>query len=120
MRFLLLMVVCLAASALEDPTAKLAEINARANAETVAYLKAWLAEADLEPLPLPYAGRKPANTQEEAELKRVKQINFALAQAKAVRDTGVDAVNAHTLTLPANYQPVLEAQKRRPKSRPGE
>lgn len=106
MRYLILLALAVGSlAALEDPRARLLAIDEAADAQRLAYLKEWLAGANLDPVPVPAAA--PKNTKEELETNRVKRMNVALAAARKIRETGEGYLY---LTQATQYRPILEAQ----------
>jgi hypothetical protein len=86
MRTLLLFasfVLCCAA--LEDPSARLAAIDKEAATKKEAYLRAWLATANLDPVPVPaLANPQDARPSEARANFHAKKINDALKFARQV------------------------------------
>ncbi len=107
MRHLLLLAGTIAlVTGLEDPTAGLNAITQDANAKRVEYIKAWLSAANLDPLPEPSAA--PKSTKAADALRKLRQTNFALAQARAVLASG-GTLEYLQVASPVMFGPILEA-----------
>ena len=73
-------------SALEDPRVRLTEMEKEHAAKEEAYLRDWLARANLEPVPVPGLDNpKDARPSEAKAFAKAKKINDALATARRIR-----------------------------------
>jgi hypothetical protein len=83
MRFCILIALTVVAlAALEDPSAKLADIQTEAEAKTAALARAWLSKARLTPVALPAVNPVDARPSEARSLADARAINECLRQAR--------------------------------------
>lgn len=116
---LLLLTVCAALGALEDPTAKLEAMDKAAAAQKATYLRAWLAKANLEAIPVPGRGADPKASEVRAA-EAAERVNNCLAGIRQFKNgpefNDDKAVLGHVHT--AIIQAVVEAETLR-KAGPG-
>jgi hypothetical protein len=111
MRFILLSLVVLGLSALEDPEAKIATIQAEAETKTAALARAWLGKARLADVAVPAVDLNNATPKEAKAVDEARVINDRLKEARRIlADKTCTDKNLAAFFNPGTIRAVLAAQ----------